>query len=378
MMRRVRPALVTCVTLLAACGARTGLLLPDADGELDAGRRDASAIDARPIDAPPDTFVPPDVCVPRAIEVTPIRAEVMFVLDRSTSMGWALTGPDGAGPSRWSILVDTLHSELPRYDATTDMGLLLFPSDDGGSFCNTAAEPQLAPREDASSSMLSIVDSTGPGGRTPTADGMASARDYFMGHPDRSRVRAAVLATDGAPNCNPDLDGSSCPCTGGAGLPVGGSCRMDPSLCLDDTRSADVLAELFAAGVPTYVIGIDGDPDPALSAVLTRLARAGGRPNPLDPVRGYYSVRRPADLGAAFDRIQSSIERCSLSVASPPPPGAEPILTIDGEDVPHDPTRTEGWEWIDEADLTMALHGEACRRVQLGSHTLELVTRCPR
>lgn len=359
--------------LLASCGTRTGLELPDASSDLDAELR----IDAR-VDAPIDAFVPPDTCVPRVIDVEPITAEVMFVLDRSTSMGWALTGPGGPGPSRWSILVDTLRSELPRYDSTSDMGLLLFPAGDGGaSFCAISPEPQLAPRPDNSAAMLGIVTSTGPGGRTPTAEALEVARRWFATHPDPSRVRAAVLATDGAPNCNDSLDGRTCPCTGGAGLPTGGSCRTDSALCLDDRRSIEVLEGLAGDGVPTYVIGIDGDPDPALSAVLSSLAAAGGRPNPLDPARGYYSVRRPEDLGAAFSRIQMSIERCSFAVASPVPPGREPILTVDGAVVPHDPTRTEGWEWSADAEQTLELFGSACARVQDGMHALDLTISCP-
>lgn len=353
------------------CGSRTGLRLPDASASVDAASHEAgldARIDARPADS----------CTAREIAVMPLRAEVMFVLDRSTSMGWSLTGPSGPGPSRWSILLDALHAELPRYDATTDMGMLLFPSDDSGSFCNTAPEPQLAPREGASSSMLAIVDATGPGGRTPTAGGMAAARDYFVARPNASRVRAVVLATDGAPNCNPDLDGNRCPCTAGGGLPVGGACAVDSALCLDDARSLEVLESLRDEGVPTYVVGIDGDPDPALSAVLSRLAIAGGRPNPLDPRRGYYSVRRPADLAAAFDRIQTSIERCTMVLEDAPPSGAALELAIDGVPVARDPSRTEGWDWIDESERTITLRGEPCTRVQLGSHTITMSAGCAR
>lgn len=368
----LRLGCLASLALLASCGTRTGLELPDASSELDA----EPPMDAR-TDAPIDAWVPPDSCVPRVIAVEPITAEVMFVLDRSTSMGWALTGPDGPGPSRWSILVDTLRSELPRYDSTSDMGLLLFPAGDGGaSFCDTSPEPQLAPSPDNSSAMLGIVTSTGPGGRTPTADALEVARRWFATHPDPSRVRAAVLATDGAPNCNESLDSFRCPCTGGAGLPTG-TCRGDPALCLDDRRSVEMLEGMASEGVPTYVIGIDGDPDPALSAVLSSLAAAGGRPNPLDPARGYYSVRRPEDLAAAFSRIQSSIERCSFAVAAPVPPGREPVLTLDGEIVRHDPTRIEGWEWNEDAEQTIELFGGACIRVQDGTHTLEMTLDCP-
>lgn len=374
-MRRL--AQLCALVLVASCGARTGLGVPDAssrdaasfDGGVDAARVDA-AIDVG-IDTGP-------ICVPTVLALTPIHAEVLFVLDRSTSMGWSLTGPDGGGPSRWSILVGTLETQLPPYDATSDMGLLLYPNEDsGGDFCSTSLTPQLATQRNASSRMLDIVHATGPGGRTPTADALSTAREYFTSHPAHSRSRAAVLATDGAPNCNGTLDGSRCPCTGGAGLPVGGSCTGTPSLCLDDARTIEQINLLAGDGVPTYVIGIDGDPDPALSAVLTRLAEAGGRPNPLDPGRGFYSVQRPEDLAAAFDFIEASITRCSLSVPAPVATTIDVVVTLDGATVSRDTTRAEGWDWSDEEEDVIVLYGDACLAAQAGAHDLELTITCP-
>lgn len=366
-----RRVLFAAVSTLAAgltlgCGAKTGLSVPDTgpDAPFDA------PFDA-PRDTPPD--VPIDACVERTIPLTPVRPEVMFVLDRSTSMGWALTGPDGAGPTRYAILRDALAAQLPRYDDRSDMGLLLYPAEFGSS-CSAAPEPQLTPIPGNASALLAAVNASGPGGRTPTAEALAAARTYFVDHPDATRARAVVLATDGAPNCNAALDGARCPCTGGAGLPVG-ACGGDAELCLDDVRTISVIEALAAVGVPTYVIGIDGDPDPALAEVLSRMASAGERPNPLDPERGFYSVRRATDLAAAFDRIQASIVSCTLSLSASLPTDRAFVVTFDGAVLPRDATRTEGWE-VGDIEGTVVLYGEACMRAQEGVHVLEVEVLC--
>jgi len=381
--RRCAP-IAGAVFALSACGARTGLELEERDAAIDARRFPDTgfdaALDAAPVpDAPPDaTFdvgrdAPIDACAEERFTLTPIRPEIMFVVDRSTSMGWGLTGPSGAGPSRWSILVDALREQLPRYDERSDMGLTHVPGD-GGQRCIVDVEPQIAPAMLRAEPILDVVTARSPGGRTPTADGLAAADRWFAANPDITVVRAVVLATDGAPNCNDTLDARSCPCTGGAGLPIG--CMGDPNLCLDDMRTLAVIDRLSSRGVPTYVIGIDGDPDPALSAVLTRMAEAGGRPNPLDPGRGYYSVRRASDVSAAFDRIQSSIVSCSLAIELTEPPLRATAVTIDGEVVPRDPSRTNGWEWAGDRPQTIVLYGEACMRAQDGDPDLALSILC--
>ena len=158
---------------------------------------------------------------------------------------------------------------------------------------------------------------------------------------------------------------------------TGGSCTSTPSLCLDDARTIDVIGRLSSDAVPTYVIGIDGDPDPAVSAVLTRLAVAGGRPNPLDPGRGFYSVQRPEDLAAAFDVIQASIARCALAVPTPVSPRADVLVSIDGLPVSRDEMRREGWNWSAEDSEVLVLYGDACLVAQMGEHSFALTITCP-
>lgn len=384
-MRRL--SLVPFVIALAACGARSGLEIADdarttsIDASIDAARGPDASLDAftpPPPDAPPDAGrdAPIDACSESSFALTPIRPEIMFVVDRSTSMSWSLTGPSGPGPTRWSILVDALREQLPAYDARSDMGLTLYPAEGtGAERCSAAVDPQVDPAAMQAEPILERVTASSPGGRTPTAAALESAERWFLTHPDISHVRAVVLATDGAPNCNDSLDPRRCPCTGGAGLPIG-CMGGDAQLCLDDARTLAIIERLAAREVPTFVIGIDGDPDPALSDVLREMALAGGRPNPLDPGRAYYSVRNADDLSAAFDRIQASIVSCSLAVELPGRPERPVAVSLDGEVLPQDPSRTEGWEWSADREQTILLYGEACTRAQMGSHELTLEILC--
>lgn len=362
-MLRLRTLLTALV--LTACGASTGLEVPHVDAGMDA------PIDGG-FDGGPD--VPIDGCVPIERPLVPTRAEAMFVLDRSTSMGWALTGPDGTGATRFAILSEALSATLPTYDTAIEMGGLLYPRE-AGDACSVDEIPPLPPVPMGAGALLAEVSSSFPGGRTPTAAGLRAVERYFSTHPDRSRARAVVLATDGAPNCNPTLDSVTCPCTGGAGLPVG-ACSGDPQLCLDDARSIEVIAALADAGVPTYVVGIDGDPDPALSRVLTSLAVAGGRPNPRDPELAYYPVNRREDLATAFDRIQASIVSCSLVLEGALVPGRDIIVSMDGVPLPRDTGHVEGWDLAADVDQTVVLYGAACMRAQDGLHELTLEQPC--
>jgi len=374
---RCSHALLAALVLLTGCGAKTDLEVPVRDADLDApldGSSDGGADGGSDggSDGGPD--VPIDGCVPIERPLVPTRAEAMFVLDRSTSMGWALTGPDGAGASRFAILSEALAATLPRYDGAIEMGGLLYPSESGDA-CAVDELPPLPPVPMGARALLSEVMTSFPGGRTPTAAGLRSVERYFATHPEPSRARAVVLATDGAPNCNGALDSVSCACTGGAGLPTG-ACSGAPELCLDDVRSLAVISTLQDAGIPTYVVGIDGDPDPALRRVLTSLAIAGGRPNPRDPALAYYPVNRREDLAAAFERIQAAIVSCSLVFEGALLADRPLVVSMDGVPLPRDPARTEGWELAEDVAQTVVLYGETCLRAQDGEHALTIAQPC--
>lgn len=359
---RDRAALVVLTALSTAhlsCGAKTGLLV------------DAS-VDADRVDRPDAPAV--DACTPQVIDATPSSVELLLVADRSTSMERDLLGGSGS-PRRWDVLRDALAATLPRYQDRIAMGLQFFPGVGGTGICAVGATPDLNPGLSQALPVLMRFSRTEPNGRTPTWLGVQSAGRYLLGRAAPRRFRAILLATDGAPNCNGALDGARCTCTalGGTGQQ---QCEDDPSLCLDDGRAVSEVARLAGQGIPTYVVGIDGDKQPELITVLSQLAVAGGRPNPATATRPYYSVRRPADLLSAFDQIQRQVSRCVFGVPSPVPSSATVSVTLAGAAVAHDPERQDGWDWTDAERTTLTLFGSACDRASAGVTSVRLGVGC--
>jgi hypothetical protein len=357
-------ALAALAPLATGCGARTGLFL---DASVDRAADDRA--DVPPLDAPST-----DVCVPRVVVAAPSSVELLLVTDRSSSMERDLLGGVG-GSRRWDVLRGALAATLPLYESRIALGISFFPGVELTSLCAVSAAPDLDPGLGQASAVLTRFDRTRPGGRTPTWLGVQAAGRYLLGRAAPRRFRAMLLATDGAPNCNGALDGARCTCTSlsGAGQQ---QCEDDPSLCLDDGRTVAEVARLAALGVPTYVVGIDGDDEPALIDVLTRLAVAGDRPNPTSAARRYYSVRRAEDLTSAFDQIQRQVSRCVFGVSPAAEPGATVSVTFGAEAVPRDATRRAGWDWADDARTTLGLFGDACERAASAPETVRIAVAC--
>src|SRR3954454_16431798 len=118
----------TAVVAMGACGSRTGLFGSDSPG----GLPDGALPDAQVTDGPPDGKVP---CTPGRFGFELATAQLMFVIDRSGSMAFALDGrrPDQAGNlppgvlSRWDTLRDALFQTITPFDNTLAMGAKFFP-----------------------------------------------------------------------------------------------------------------------------------------------------------------------------------------------------------------------------------------------------------
>lgn len=363
MSDRATPAVMGALaSALLSCGAKTGLFV---DASVD---RAEATID-RP-DAPP----PIDACAPRVIDATPSSVELLLLADRSTSMERDLLG--GAGtPRRWDVLRDALTATLPRYEARIALGLQFFPGLGVTGVCAVGATPDLNPALSQALAIRIRLGRTEPNGRTPTWLGVQSAGRYLVGRAAPQRFRAILLATDGAPNCNGALDGARCTCTalGGTGQQ---QCEDDPSLCLDDGRTVAEVSRLAAQGVPTFVVGIDGDNQPELITVLSQLAVAGGRSNPATSARPYYSVRRPEELISAFDQIQRQLSRCVFGVSPSVPEGATVGVTLGGQAIARDPEHLAGWDWTDPGRTTLTLFGAACERLTSTPAAVQLRVGC--
>lgn len=355
----------------ASCGSRTGLFAEGGDGSA----RSPSA------DARPDIRDVPDAnpCIPGKFTLELATAQLMFVLDRSGSMNFGLNSSSPAGPgeaSRWDVLRDALRRTVLPYENEIAMGAKFYPEpppDDATSdeACQTDQGVGFPPARGRFGDILEQFSATEPRGGTPTAEAVRLAAQFLTAQ--RGVSRTLVLATDGAPNCNPDLDPNTCVCT------TSRSCRSNPSQgrysCLDDVRAVDAIREIAQTqSIPVYVIGIGGNDSPQFAQALDRMAVAGGRPRTTTP--RFYNVQSPADLSSALQTIRDSVSSCTfLTPSSPVDPNAISVQ-VDGEEIARDTTRTNGWDWVDQAYGTIAFFGDAC--LLAGSAKVSGLVSCER
>jgi hypothetical protein len=364
----VRPPLPILLAALAAllgpaCGAKTGLLIPDADDSMDASIvRDTGA----------DVHCP-DVPIP----LTRTEVETVFLMDGSGSMGLTWEGlPAGAGePARWSIVRDTLEVVLPPFDERIAFGAKVFPD---GPDCEIGPGLDVVPHLGATDEVLALFDSWIPEGGTPTAQALLRTLDALEGRP-RATAHVIVATLDGGPNCNddPGVPGDTCICTGPrraclAPPPDG------PRSCLDATAMIGALRESYEVrGIPVVIVGIDDPLRPDLSDFLDEMALAGGWPRPEGSTRRFFIAREPEDLRTAFVEIADLISHCVYVASFTPPEDATVVVRLDGRVVPRDTSHVDGWDWTDRANGTLAFFGPACDTVRPGDVEVTADLTCP-
>jgi hypothetical protein len=366
------------VVAVASCGSRTGLFGADALGTLP---DDGSFPEGGPFtDAPTDG---PVKCTPGRFTFDLATAQLMFVIDRSGSMAFSLDGrqPDRFGNlppgvlSRWDTLRDALFQTITPFDNALAMGAKFYPEESppgpapADEACRTDVGVGIAPARGNVKDIINVFDTTDPNGGTPTSEAIRLAAQYIAG--TRSVARTMIVATDGAPNCNGDLDPQRCTCTsvtGNCATAAGGEFN-----CLDDTRSINVVRDVFQnMKIPVYVIGIGSTERPEFLKVLDDMAVAGGRPRPTMP--RHYNVQTSAELKSALGTISDSIAKCTyLTPSAPTDPNAISV-EINGQSIARDPTHTNGWDWVDQAFGTLAFFGPACAAASGGTTTASQIT----
>ena len=373
-------AAIALASWVTGCGAKTGLRLRDSEPD----RSDAvdvfdapDHVDAVEIQDTYDAFDAADVrdaadvidssCTPERFTLLRRLAEVMFVIDRSGSMGTDLSGRMRP-PRRWDVLHDALQTALPPFERSINMGAMFYPRRFDGVLtrsCDITRAIDVTPAVSNSRRILSVLESTDPWGSTPTHDAVQFTGVFLAARVSRTVSVSMVLATDGGPNCNTMLDPTSCTCT--SQLADGGlTCAGMAASCLDDVRTTSLMAGLNLGGIPTYVIGIDGGERSEFTSALNRMAIAGGRPNPAPGDRRYYSVQAPTDLDNALATIQRSITLCAFLAPRPPVDPNDVAVDAAGIEVPRDRTHMNGWDWTDVAMGEVSFFGPACDRIIAG------------
>ncbi len=349
-MSRALGAVALACAAVTACGARSALPVPDSDSVFVGG--DASS------------------CTGVDVPVYPNVPNLYFVLDDSASM---------LDESKWenvraavSVLIDTIQTKA-RF------GVAVFPPPLAQA-CAAGTE-QMALRQGdtdgATAKAFLTATALTPSGGTPTA---ATFRALT---PELRSARGptyAILATDGGPNCSPTLPPCAVQdCTlnidffdqGGTMCPPNGTpncCGMSGNQCLDGAATVQAIADLRAAGVPTYVMGIPGSL--VYGPVLDQMAIAGGTALPGEP--RYYAVNSSVAsiLGEAFTQIANdAMKSCTFYLEGTPDDPSKVNVYLDGTLVPS--AGPNGWS---QSGTTVTLQGVPCSEIQADGGTQPTVT----
>jgi hypothetical protein len=311
----------------------------------------------------------PTGCGEFPFNVSSEPADLMLVVDRSLSMEDDIPG----GGTKWEAMLAAVDGVTHALETSIHFGLASYAAE-GGDLC-APGDVILDPAPNNADAIVNRLTRDGTGGATPTAASLENVGDYFQvpraGHEDHSP--AILLATDGAPNCNDALDGSSCTCTTGGGG-GGGDCGGG-QFCLDDMHTYSVI-EAIAGGdpsVPVYVIGLPGTE--AYADVLSEMARRGATARAGDPA--YYAAGDRAALETALTEIASGFVGCVFSMDVAPANPRQVRILLDGMEVMHTDDRSEGWAYTNPENTVFELFGTPCDVLTDGNpHTVTAEYAC--
>jgi hypothetical protein len=338
-----------------------------------------------------------------------------FLIDRSGSMGdWV------GGQQKYGAVANAAVTLVRDLGARINVGGAVFPGPDAtiADSCPVGGEVFATRRGDWPSATrcgygqvtrdfstaISLPSKWVPYGGTPIAATLARISPTLMALADGRRTHL-ILATDGGPNCNFDVqcDRSGCipniekspgcdpstNCCSIAGV-------AGPGNCLDDAATVAQIAALHEQGVSTYVIGIPGSL--SYAALLDQMAAAGGTARATNPK--YYDVPNLSELTQVLKSIGTEvILTCNFVLQDPPEQPDQVNVYLDQQQVLYD--ELNGWTWRNvpgaadaatdgaEADAADAqpstldhtrfdLHGTACDRLMSGQVTdVRVALGCP-
>jgi hypothetical protein len=313
--------------------------------------------DAEADSALPDFNIDPGTdewaeCHDREFDVSQGRPDVLILLDRSNSMC-----PD-VGPEYLRHAKDAIRGIVEEWQNQIAFGYTYFPSrlcvPMSSFICTPTTSMHVEVEPGNASAIMDALDATDCCGGTPIAESLDYTRRYYEGLAD-GRAHHVLLVTDGAPNCNAGLNRMTCVCTYN---PDEGCVDDTDSLnCLDDVRTVEAAAALFAAGMPVHVLGL-AEAAIEWSWVMDEIALAGGTEEAV-------LAEEAEAIAEAMNVVAGDVAPCRFELI--PGEVADPeavYFLVDGVEVDRDPRHEDGWDWVNA--WTVDFYGPACDRIVEG------------
>jgi len=284
------------------------------------------------------TCVPGGGCVDLQATITPIAPNLLLALDRSCSM----TSSAGPGGTKWQAAVGAINTLTTTYATKIRFGLSMFPDTVTPNCAQDALAFPPAPGNEAGIQMT-------------LTNALAAADPNYPNGPCVTNIDTAMQQAAAAPElADPDRDSYVALITDGkqAGCNLAGG----------DNGTTTIIANLLAAGVPTFVVGFGNGVDPTQMDIF---ANAGGVPN-TGPA--YYDAGDQASLEAVLDTIATKAISCTFTLDQAPPNPDDIHVFFDDVDVAPDPSMTNGWTY-DETTNEINFYGTDCAALKSGSVT---------
>ncbi len=301
---------------------------------------------------------------------------IYFVLDRSGSME--------AG-NKW-LQVRTVVSQIVRsLGPRASFGAAIYPSDTSQCapgrevMAVRAGDPPSSTADGPTTKAILAATRVVPNGGTPTSASLNAIRPGLQSLPGKKFV---ILATDGAPNCNPEATCSFRDCQ----VNIEGieDCNLiDPKNCCEppigvrgncNDRAATVGAiEALAQGqIPTYVVGLPGTE--AYASLLDDMAIAGKTAQTGSPKYFAVGAASEASMLTALKKVAAKITgTCVFDLKEEPNPALVNVY-LDDQKLVFEPVH--GWTIEGK---TIKLLGASCQKVQSGDVlNVRIISGCPR
>jgi hypothetical protein len=278
----------------------------------------------------------PGGCNAQEIVAKAVPPNMLIVLDRSCSM----TGAVG-NSTKWAIAVEALNKMTADFNGKIRFGMTLFPDLAGGD-CGQGTIPIPV----AEGNEMAIQDLL--------TKSLVKADKYFPDGPCVTNIDTAMLQASGEPAFT-DVDRDSYALLVSDGKQSAG-CGGDAG----DKKTEMYIADLFAKGVPTFVIGFAVGVD---SAQMNAFATAGGVP--ASGATKFYDAADQASLDAALKTIAAKTLSCSYALETAPPSPDEIYVFLNDQKVSKDPSHMSGWDY-DAATNQVIFYGQSCDDLKNG------------